>query len=191
MAKVTYKRVETNDLVNGIPIVDGQLIYSKQGKTYMDYGEERVAINGTTDTEINDSSTNPVENRIVKQYVDTQIALLNNNIHNGSILWTNPNPSSDFSASTITLNSSDYDILIWLFQRQSSQTTLISPTITIKGYSGMAFSQTATGENRRRGCEYLSDTTYSISDSIAPDGNVYNGSIIPLLVIGINTGLFQ
>lgn len=75
MAKVTYKRVETNDLVNEIPIVDGQLIYSKQGKTYMDYGEERVAINGTTDTEMNDSSTNPVENRVIKSYVDEKTAL--------------------------------------------------------------------------------------------------------------------
>ena len=37
----------------------------------------------------------------------------NNLIDHGTILWTNPNPTSDFSAQSIALSSSDYDMLMW------------------------------------------------------------------------------
>ena len=42
MPKVDFKRVETDAEVENIEIKDGQLIYSKSGKTFMDYGTERI-----------------------------------------------------------------------------------------------------------------------------------------------------
>ena len=42
MPKVEFKRVETDEEVENINIKDGQLIYSKTGKTFMDYGNERI-----------------------------------------------------------------------------------------------------------------------------------------------------
>lgn len=42
MPKVDFKRVETDAEVENIEIKDGQLIYSKSGKTFMDYGDERI-----------------------------------------------------------------------------------------------------------------------------------------------------
>lgn len=42
MAKVEFKRVETDAEVENIDIKDGQLIYTGTGKTYMDYGNERI-----------------------------------------------------------------------------------------------------------------------------------------------------
>ena len=43
MAKVKFSRTEEND-VSSIQIIDGQLIYTKTGKCYLDYGTERIEI---------------------------------------------------------------------------------------------------------------------------------------------------
>lgn len=43
MAKVKFSRTEEND-VSSIQIIDGQLIYTKSGKCYLDYGTERIEI---------------------------------------------------------------------------------------------------------------------------------------------------
>ena len=43
MAKVKFSRTEDTDITS-IPITDGQLIYTKSGKCYLDYGDERVEI---------------------------------------------------------------------------------------------------------------------------------------------------
>lgn len=43
MAKVKFSRTEDTDITS-IPITDGQLIYTKSGKCYLDYGEERIEI---------------------------------------------------------------------------------------------------------------------------------------------------
>ena len=49
MAKVKFSRTEEND-VSSIQIVDGQLIYTKTGKCYLDYGTERIEIVSGGDT---------------------------------------------------------------------------------------------------------------------------------------------
>lgn len=49
MAKVKFSRTEEND-VSSIQIVDGQLIYTKTGKCYLDYGAERIEIVSGGDT---------------------------------------------------------------------------------------------------------------------------------------------
>lgn len=78
MAKVNFKRVLTNDDVNNLPIEDGNFIVTKDGKAFTDYDNERVGIGGTPDTEMSDTSTNSVENKIIKQYVDTNVGNINN-----------------------------------------------------------------------------------------------------------------
>ena len=44
MAKVKFSRTEETDITS-IPITDGQLIYTKSGKCYLDYGTERIETN--------------------------------------------------------------------------------------------------------------------------------------------------
>ena len=44
MAKVQFKRIENSSNINSVPVVDGQLIYTKDGKQYMDYDTTRVNI---------------------------------------------------------------------------------------------------------------------------------------------------
>lgn len=78
MPKVEFKRVETDAEVENIDIKDGQLIYSKSGKTYMDYGDERIATGSgggsvNVDTEMSDISENAVQNKVIKEYVDDQV----------------------------------------------------------------------------------------------------------------------
>ena len=80
MAKVEFTRVETDEEVEDISIKDGQLIYSKSGKTYMDYGDERIPTGSggssvDVDTEMSDSSTNAVQNKVIKEYVDNQVII--------------------------------------------------------------------------------------------------------------------
>ena len=191
MAKVTFKRVETNAEVNNIPILDGQLIYTGEGKTYIDYETQRVPINGTPDSAMSDSSTNPVENNVIKEYVDTNISTLDSKIHNGTILWTNQNPTSSlgFVQQNITLANDSYDILIWLFLRQYDQSIFVPPVFTIKGYGGFAIGISSSAETRRRGITYVDDTTYNIGECSGTEVN--NNALIPMYVIGINTGLFE
>ena len=68
MPKVEFKRVETDEEVENINIKDGQLIYSKTGKTFMDYGNERIPTGSggssvEVDTEMSDTSENAVQNK--------------------------------------------------------------------------------------------------------------------------------
>lgn len=42
MAKVQFKRIENSSNINNIPILDGQVIYTGNGKQYMDYGTNRI-----------------------------------------------------------------------------------------------------------------------------------------------------
>lgn len=182
MAKVTYKRVQTNDEVSGIPVLDGQLIYSKQGKTFMDYGTDRVPINGTTDSAMSDSSTNPVENRIVKSYVDTQINNLF--IPTAQILWTNPDPTASISTdTTITLSSDDYDVLECFFITANDNFDVDSCR-TLKGYNFNLSSTGYQGMGLRRRISYNSDTSYTISPYNGEPTTDQNRYVIPQMIIG-------
>lgn len=73
MAKVNFKRINSSNDINNIPIVDGSFIATGDGKSYVDFGSNRIPIGGTPDNTMSDSSSNSVENRVIKQYVDTQV----------------------------------------------------------------------------------------------------------------------
>lgn len=73
MAKVLFKRYESNIEAEESQIIDGQFIVTKEGKTFVDYGSDRIPVGGTLDDEMSDSSTNGVENKVIKQYVDKKI----------------------------------------------------------------------------------------------------------------------
>ena len=50
MAKVLFTRTDVNDKVETIPFKDGQIIYTKDGKTYLDYGTDRIELVSGGDT---------------------------------------------------------------------------------------------------------------------------------------------
>lgn len=193
MAKVLFKRVESSDYIDNINVEDGNFIVTGDGRSYIDYGENRIAIAGTPDTTMSDISTNAVANKTVKEYVDTNIETVNNNIHNGFLLWTNPNPNNVIqNATTITFSSSDYDV-IEVFYKTANDGSDLETSKTIKGYNLNMSASGYQGAGLRRRLTYNNDTSWTIG--------VYNGEtladsgtgkyIIPVYIIGYKTGLFS
>lgn len=71
MAKVRFKRIQDSTNIGDLNIEDGSFIVTGDGKTYIDYGTNRVPTSGTPDSTMSDSSRNTVENKVIKEYVDT------------------------------------------------------------------------------------------------------------------------
>lgn len=99
MAKVNFKRIEDSSNVGNIDIEDGNFIVTGDGKTFIDYGVNRIAVGGTPDNEMSDTSSNTVENKVIKEYIDNNIADItptkNNNyikFGNIGICWGQANP---------------------------------------------------------------------------------------------------
>jgi len=110
------------------------------------------------------------------------------------ILWTNPNPTSAFSAQTITLNSSDYDYLLfisdlYLSSSVSEQRNTVSMTIKGRGCSLNVSADYGGAEATfYRTATYINDTQYNISGgsyrSNTTTGND-NSILVPIQVIGL------
>ena len=137
---------------------------------------------------------------VVNENDDTLISQGNtiNNIK-GTILWANPNPSSNFAAQNITLSNDDYDILE-IFYSNAPGTNYIYSSRIYKGKSTFLtvnhIGASNTVYHRWRAFDYSNDTTYSIStgtqqatNSSSSDSSI--SYIIPLYVIGYKTGLFS
>lgn len=79
MAKVNFIRRHTNVEVDEEPIVDGNFIVTGDGGVFIDYGTERIAIGGSiiVDSTMSDTSTNPVQNKVVKEYTDGKVKTIN------------------------------------------------------------------------------------------------------------------
>ena len=77
MSKITFNRIESSTSINDYPIEDGSFWVTGDGKSYIDYGENRIPIAGTPDTQMSDISRNTVENNVIKGYVDGKVG----NIH--------------------------------------------------------------------------------------------------------------
>lgn len=79
MAKVNFIRRHTDVEVDEEPIVDGNFIVTGDGGVFIDYGTERIAIGGSiiVDSTMSDTSTNPVQNKVVKEYTDGKFKTIN------------------------------------------------------------------------------------------------------------------
>lgn len=110
----------------------------------------------------------------------------------GKILWKNSDFSNiEFGAQEITLSSSDYDLLIWIFNlNTNSGQKLLDSAMCPKGWGVRLSGTTPEGGICRRDCIYISDTKYSLSDGYTGI-NPQNRRSVPYYVIGIKTGLFS
>ena len=108
----------------------------------------------------------------------------------GTILWTNPDPTADFSSQNIALNSSDYDVLefVWLGIKTLS---IVFSERVIKGHGTQFdyFQTTSTNTRASRRITYVNNTSYTVGDCNISN-NSANNFCIPLYVIGYKTGLF-
>lgn len=156
-------------------------------KSYLNQNADIPATNKVQDTDMNE----------IKSVVNNNANETSNNTTNisnitGKILWTNPSPSSAISsATTITLSSSDYDMLE-VFYLQVTNGNLCYSSRLLKGNSTRMRIHTTDGTNVYRGLTYLSDTSYRIdlpySDTTLT--SIYSLAI-PIYIIGYKTGLFD
>ena len=182
MAKVNFKRIEDSSLIDNYDIEDGSFWVTGDGKTYIDYGTERIAIAGTPDTQMSDVSRNTVENNVIKSYVDDKYDKLG-----GVIAWTNPNPTNSFSAGSISLSrtfSEGFDSYEILFRQSNQNTRLMSTGIIPKNNGTILNYCTQT-------TQYRATSTTMYNDMIVfEDAYPNNTACIPMYVILYNKGLF-
>lgn len=108
------------------------------------------------------------------------------------ILWTNSNPTSNFSEQTITLSSNDYDFYeIYCTYNGSNASQYANGFKTIKG-KGLIISENGygTGLSVRRKVDYT-DATHLLISSAYGGTNIDNGYLIPIYVIGYKTETFN
>lgn len=155
-------------------------------------------INTTATPEVNKVTAADM-NEIKNVVNNNDDALTNTNVVlsniKGTVLWTNPNPTSDFSSQTITLSSDDYDVLEFFYGYDTSGGRVVSER-TIKG-NGVQFDVYSTvvpTRAWRRRAEFVSNTSYSIGNCTRMEYNQTsyneNGFCVPLYVIGYKIGLF-
>lgn len=133
----------------------------------------------------------------------TQVDTNTTNIGNltGTILWTNPNPTSSFGNETITLSSDDYDVLeIYYYDYIGTKRVMSERLYKGQNNNLMAlFMFNGTFYMGARAVEYTSDTQYLFGNArkIIDQGTVVSGVptanewIVPQYIIGYKTGLFN
>ena len=117
------------------------------------------------------SSTNPIENQAITNYV------------NGTLLWTNPDSTQAMGATTITLSSSDYDIIEIFYKHFTSDDYILSQR-TIKGAGTILLTNVA-GSLARRQITQTDDTTLLVQ---AGDNT---SAMIPVYIVGYKNGIFN
>lgn len=106
------------------------------------------------------------------------------------LLWENPNTTQAFASQTITLNSSDYDFLMIIYQLVTGA-NYCNSVIIKKGQGGVLNVAYSTGSavlNYHRLIMRQSDTSYSFDDSyntITSGSQIYNNSCVPVAIYGI------
>ena len=150
------------------------------------------------------SETRPLASHTVNAYSESESNAYScdysNNAFGGTILWTNPNPTSNFSAQDITLSSDDYDCIeiVYEFTRNAGYRQIIS-TGKIPYSTNGGFMQAVTYGGDKgvivgvRNISFTNKTTISIQNcnrywTIGTE--IGNDFCIPLYIIGYKTGLF-
>ena len=202
MAKVKFKRINTASQIDNVPIEDGSFIVTGDGKSYIDYGLNRIPTNGTLDTEMSDGSLNGVENKVIKEYVDNTKEETIDEIktyYSPIVLWENQNPTVAFSPANITLSSGDYDFLEiyfydWADGSQTASKRLLCQK-TLKGYSTLLscvfrFDGTSKSYSGSRAIDFINNTTlaigncYSAFDQSAFRDSLTNYWCVPVKILG-------
>ena len=97
------------------------------------------------------------------------------------LLWENPNTTQAFASQTITLNSTDYDFLLWIFSANIGfANKQYKSVICGKGESCIL---DVGNLNYLRSCIYNSATSYSIVDGT--DTSTNNYLCVPVAIYGI------
>lgn len=197
MAKANFKRIEDSSTIDDIDIEDGAFIVTGDGKTYVDFGTNRIPTSGTPDSQMSNTSRNTVENKVIKEYVDDN---LTNFMNKPILLWENQDPYTVFNEQQITLNSDDYDMLciIATSWNRAGYRKSVS-VITSKNISGLLQTQFVSDIGEMyigtRVVEYIDDTHFTVRNALGVGGQSIttvrqnNEVLIPRYIIGYKTNL--
>ncbi len=112
----------------------------------------------------------------------------------GTMLWTNPNPASEFETQNITLNSNDYDVLE-IYYVDDITTSMMNTVKTKKGYgTNMSYMSDSSIHWWTRKIECVSDNELLISKCtlvLETKPLTDNAKCVPIYVVGYKTGLFN
>lgn len=122
--------------------------------------------------------------------------MFNPKLKGAKILWTNPNPTNNFVAQTITLNNDDYNVLEIIYLQNLTQDYTLSQRFLKTTGTVLISTEAASGLGlgvRTRKIDYNSNNLI-VQDCIASNGGTggktYNDLCVPLYIIGYKTGLF-
>lgn len=104
------------------------------------------------------------------------------------LLWTNPSPTSAMTVdSKINLSSDDYDLLVWVYGYNTSNTNLQNSSICVKGNNILlTMIGYSAGALQRRTLTYVSDTQYNVNAAYSSTGGTNTNTMnILLYVYGI------
>lgn len=102
------------------------------------------------------------------------------------LLWKNPAPSTTFATQDITLSSSDYNMLIWIFDTYVFS-GLSESEMSLKGFGVRTSISNGTGTAFiTRTITRNSDTSFTVGSGYN-DGTVDENSLIPRVVYGFKT----
>lgn len=139
------------------------------------------------------------ENKVIDDDINEIKSVVNGNDNivtglKGTILWTNPSPTNNWTSANATLSSSDYDVIEWYFRSSTTTTNIISIIKTPKGESGYAIYYNANiGVVGQRVLTRVDDTHYTIGAyaNVVGTGGDSGNRLIPMYAIGYKTGLFN
>lgn len=113
----------------------------------------------------------------------------------GKLLWTNPNPSSEFEKTKITIkNLIDYDVLEIWYKTHTHSTGIVSRKIITKCGGELFKGTTDTSGNAifyQRAIEYIDENTIQINNCRVENVGYYPSHLIPVYIVGYKTGLFS
>lgn len=150
-------------------------------KSYLNQNSDIADVNKCNDTDLNE----------IKSVVNNNATELTNIM--GKILWTNPNPTENFLAQTITLSSSNYDMYEVIFYGSKTKADTLTTGKIPKGeniFTMQVYNVGAGNVLRTRAIKYIDDTTLNVNEGFQ-DGNQALQVNIPAYIIGYKTGLFN
>ena len=137
------------------------------------------------------SETRALAGNIVNAYSESQNSTYSCDYLNGTLLWTNPSPTSSFASQNITLSSDDYDVLEIFFSVTNSSIQIKS-TKGLKGQNLiLEFYDGYGSKGAIRPINYTNDTTLAVQNSFYNSTSGSANYCIPLYVIGYKTGILN
>lgn len=155
----------------------------------------------STDTPLSATNLN-----LELSYIGAQFENVTDNINSlrnitnglkGTILWTNPNPTSNFSPQTLNLDLSNYDEIEIIYRHYKTDATRLFTKVLIPSKQALVYPEldTSGGFIAIQSREFEVKNTGIVFESGYFKGarNIEqnDGRCIPLYVIGYKTGLFN